>query len=106
MLTFGEGWHNNHHAHPVSMRHGLAWYEIDMNYIGIKTLQFFGLAWDLKAAELPKHATKVRAGIARRRRYQRSSARPRRLTHTRAGVTRDQLPVQSGVNSSTRPTKL
>jgi stearoyl-CoA desaturase (delta-9 desaturase) len=26
LLTFGEGWHNNHHAHPVSARHGLAWY--------------------------------------------------------------------------------
>ena len=33
MLTFGEGWHNNHHAHPVSARHGLAWYEFDMNYL-------------------------------------------------------------------------
>jgi fatty-acid desaturase len=59
LLTFGEGWHNNHHAHPVSMRHGLAWYEIDINYYGIKTLEFFGLAWDLKAAVLPKHAHKV-----------------------------------------------
>ena len=58
-LTFGEGWHNNHHAHPVSTRHGLAWYEIDINYYGIKTLEFFGLAWDLKAAVLPKHAHKV-----------------------------------------------
>jgi fatty-acid desaturase len=59
MFTFGEGWHNNHHAHPVSMRHGLAWYEFDMNYLGIKTLEFFGLAWDLKAAKLPKDVTKV-----------------------------------------------
>ena len=25
LLSFGEGWHNNHHAHPVSARHGLAW---------------------------------------------------------------------------------
>ena len=39
MLTFGEGWHNNHHAHPVSARHGLAWYEIDMNWIGISIAQ-------------------------------------------------------------------
>jgi fatty-acid desaturase len=35
LLTFGEGWHNNHHAHPVSARHGLAWYEFDMNWIAI-----------------------------------------------------------------------
>ncbi len=29
LITFGEGWHNNHHAHPTSARHGLAWYEFD-----------------------------------------------------------------------------
>src|SRR6267143_167022 len=52
LLTFGEGWHNNHHAHPVSARHGLAWYEFDMNWIGIKTLEFFGLAWDIKVARI------------------------------------------------------
>jgi fatty-acid desaturase len=51
-LTFGEGWHNNHHAHPVSARHGLAWYEFDVNWIGIRTLQAFGLAWDVKVASL------------------------------------------------------
>ena len=33
LLTFGEGWHNNHHAHPVSARHGLAWYEFDISWI-------------------------------------------------------------------------
>ena len=38
-LTFGEGWHNNHHAHPTSARHGLAWYEIDLNWMGISTLK-------------------------------------------------------------------
>lgn len=54
MITWGEGWHNNHHAHPVSARHGLAWYEIDLNYYGIKTLEFLGLATDVKVAKLPK----------------------------------------------------
>lgn len=48
LLTFGEGWHNNHHAHPTSARHGLAWYEVDFNWMGIRTLQALGLAWDLK----------------------------------------------------------
>ena len=52
LLTFGEGWHNNHHAHPVSARHGLAWYEFDMNWLGIKTLELFGLVWDVKAAKI------------------------------------------------------
>ena len=38
LLTFGEGWHNNHHAHPTSARHGLAWYELDMTWLQIKAL--------------------------------------------------------------------
>ena len=57
-LTFGEGWHNNHHAHPVSARHGLAWYEFDINWVGIRTLQALGLAWDVKVASL-KSAKKL-----------------------------------------------
>jgi stearoyl-CoA desaturase (delta-9 desaturase) len=48
LLTFGEGWHNNHHAHPTAARHGLAWYEVDFNWWGIRTLQFLGLAKDIK----------------------------------------------------------
>jgi sn-1 stearoyl-lipid 9-desaturase len=52
LLTFGEGWHNNHHAHPTSARHGLAWYEVDLNWIGIRTLQSLGLAWDIKQSRL------------------------------------------------------
>jgi fatty-acid desaturase len=52
LLTFGEGWHNNHHAHPQSARHGLAWYEIDMNWYGIAVLRMLGLAWDVKAPRL------------------------------------------------------
>jgi len=59
LLAWGEGWHNNHHAHPVSMRHGLAWYEFDVNYIQIKTLEKLGLAWDLKVARLPKDAAEI-----------------------------------------------
>ena len=38
MLSFGEGWHNNHHANPTSARHGLAWYEIDINWWEIRML--------------------------------------------------------------------
>jgi fatty-acid desaturase len=52
LLTGGEGWHNNHHANPVSARHGLAWYEIDVNYYGILLLQKLGLASHVKAARL------------------------------------------------------
>jgi stearoyl-CoA desaturase (delta-9 desaturase) len=52
LLTFGEGWHNNHHAHPQSARHGLAWYEFDLNWYGINALRMLGLAWDVKAQML------------------------------------------------------
>ncbi len=48
LLTFGEGWHNNHHAYPTSARHGLRWYEIDFNWLGIRALQLFGLARSIK----------------------------------------------------------
>jgi fatty-acid desaturase len=52
MLTFGEGWHNNHHAHPTSARHGLAWYEFDPTWIELKILRAVGLVWDVKAAKV------------------------------------------------------
>jgi sn-1 stearoyl-lipid 9-desaturase len=52
ILTFGEGWHNNHHAHPQSARHGLAWYEFDLNWYGICALRMLGLAWDVKLPKL------------------------------------------------------
>ena len=48
LLSFGEGWHNNHHAHPRAARHGLFWYEVDVSWWGIRALQFLGLAWDVK----------------------------------------------------------
>ncbi len=51
LLTGGEGWHNNHHAHPVSARHGLKWYEFDPNYYGIWVLKQLGLARDIKIAQ-------------------------------------------------------
>lgn len=52
LLTFGEGFHNNHHAHPTSSRHGLKWYEIDLNWYGIWLLSKIGLAWDVYRVKL------------------------------------------------------
>ncbi len=51
LLTGGEGWHNNHHAHPVSARHGLTWYEIDPNFWGIWLLSKVGLARKVQVAK-------------------------------------------------------
>jgi len=52
LLTFGEGWHNNHHAHPTSARHGLAWYELDITWLQIRFLQLVGLARSVKVAKV------------------------------------------------------
>jgi fatty-acid desaturase len=46
-ITFGEGWHNNHHAYPRSARHGLTWREIDLNWIQIKILEKLGIVSDV-----------------------------------------------------------
>jgi fatty-acid desaturase len=52
LMTFGEGWHNNHHAHPVSARHGLAWYEFDPTWLLLRVLRACGLVWDVTVAKL------------------------------------------------------
>jgi stearoyl-CoA desaturase (delta-9 desaturase) len=52
LLTFGEGWHNNHHAHPSSARHGLAWFEFDPTWLQIRFLRVLGLARRLHVAKL------------------------------------------------------
>jgi len=45
--SFGESWHNNHHAFPTSARHGLARGQIDVSAIVIRGLERCGLAWDV-----------------------------------------------------------
>jgi len=52
LLSFGEGWHNNHHAHPTSARHGLAWYEFDISWIHISILKFLGIAKAVRVAKV------------------------------------------------------
>jgi stearoyl-CoA desaturase (delta-9 desaturase) len=44
LLTYGEGWHNNHHACQSSARHGWQWWEIDLTWITIWLLKSVGLA--------------------------------------------------------------
>lgn len=48
ILTYGEGWHNNHHAYPYSARHGLRWWEFDMTWLTIKLLALVGLADNIR----------------------------------------------------------
>jgi stearoyl-CoA desaturase (delta-9 desaturase) len=51
LLSFGEGWHNNHHAFPRSARHGLQWWEFDMNYLALRMLEAFGLVWNVRVGD-------------------------------------------------------
>ncbi|KNA20896.1 hypothetical protein SOVF_048210 [Spinacia oleracea] len=60
LLSFGEGWHNNHHAFEYSARHGLEWWQFDMTWYTIKFLQVIGLAKDVK---LPTEIHKQRMAI-------------------------------------------
>jgi stearoyl-CoA desaturase (delta-9 desaturase) len=52
LITSGEGWHNNHHAHPTSARHGLTWYEFDLSWIQIKILKSLGIAKAVRVAKI------------------------------------------------------
>lgn len=48
LLTFGEGWHNNHHFFPGTARQGFRWWEIDLSWYGLRLLAVFGLVRELK----------------------------------------------------------
>jgi fatty-acid desaturase len=61
LLTFGEGWHNNHHAYQYSARHGLQWWEVDLTWMTIRLLNVLGLASDIK---LPPSNQMKQDGVA------------------------------------------
>ncbi len=48
IITFGEGWHNNHHFFPGSSRQGFHWWEIDITWYGLKLMSALGLIRGLK----------------------------------------------------------
>ncbi len=48
ILTFGEGWHNNHHHYMSSARMGFKWWEYDITYYILRILGALGLVWDLR----------------------------------------------------------
>lgn len=61
LITFGEGWHNNHHFFPGSARQGFRWWEIDLTYYGLRTMAMLRLVHDLKPVPAWV-AAKARAG--------------------------------------------
>lgn len=48
LVSFGEGWHNNHHAFQSSARHGMKWWEFDITYLTIRFLGLLGLAKNIQ----------------------------------------------------------
>jgi stearoyl-CoA desaturase (delta-9 desaturase) len=48
LLTFGDGWHHNHHYFPNSARHGFCWWELDINFVVLSLLSRLGIVWDLR----------------------------------------------------------
>jgi stearoyl-CoA desaturase (delta-9 desaturase) len=48
VLTFGEGWHNNHHHYMSSARQGFMWWEIDVTYYSLRILGWLGIVWDVR----------------------------------------------------------
>jgi len=62
LITLGEGWHNNHHHYPASVRQGFYWWEIDLTWYALKIMSWIGLVWELKP--LP---TRIRDSRSRQR---------------------------------------
>jgi stearoyl-CoA desaturase (delta-9 desaturase) len=55
LITFGEGWHNNHHHFPGAARQGFRWWEFDVTYYLLRAMALTGLVWDLKPVPARLH---------------------------------------------------
>ncbi|HKG16541.1 MAG TPA: acyl-CoA desaturase [Solirubrobacteraceae bacterium] len=64
VLSFGESWHNNHHAFPTSAVHGLRSWEPDVSAAVIRALEAVGLAWDVVRISPARQARKARTAQA------------------------------------------
>lgn len=65
LITMGEGWHNNHHRWPQSVRQGFRWHEIDMTWYGLWLLSKLGIIWDMKP--IPEHIQEETRQLDRKR---------------------------------------
>jgi stearoyl-CoA desaturase (delta-9 desaturase) len=71
LLTFGEGWHNNHHRHPSSARQGFRWWQLDLTWLALRLLERVGVVRDLRPGPEGR-----RAGRPAARPVPRAAARP------------------------------
>jgi stearoyl-CoA desaturase (delta-9 desaturase) len=58
LLSFGESWHNNHHAFPTSADHGMRRFELDISALVIRLLEKTGQAWNVKRVPRERQARK------------------------------------------------
>jgi stearoyl-CoA desaturase (Delta-9 desaturase) len=58
-FSFGESWHNNHHAFPTSAVHGMRGWEFDPSALLIRGLEKLGLVWDVVRVEPERQARKA-----------------------------------------------
>ena len=59
VISFGESWHDSHHAFPRSANHGMLWWEIDISAMVIRSLAAVGLAWDVIQIDEDRMARRV-----------------------------------------------
>ncbi len=102
LISFGEGWHNNHHAFPFSARHGLRWFEIDMTWWHVKLLAFLRLADSINPEQA--HAAAPARGSTERRQTGSASrpisrAREAAQERRRAFVLQQERLAESGVRN-------
>lgn len=63
LLTFGEGWHNNHHHYMSSANQGFKWWEVDVSYYVLRLLSIPRIVWDLRGVPANKLNATIQAGV-------------------------------------------
>jgi stearoyl-CoA desaturase (delta-9 desaturase) len=63
IVSFGEGWHNNHHAFPSSAYHGLEWWQVDLTGIAIRAMKKVGLVRNIRVPSPKQLALKAVAPV-------------------------------------------
>jgi stearoyl-CoA desaturase (Delta-9 desaturase) len=56
LITWGEGWHNNHHAFPKAANFGFRWYQLDPGYLVIRLFEILGVVWDVQRPDAKRIA--------------------------------------------------
>ena len=64
LLSFGEGWHNNHHAAPASARHGFSAWQPDVAWWFIRACERLGWAWNVRRPDLGLLERKIHSKTA------------------------------------------